>query len=464
MASPTTEDTNSALALSKKGVTPHRWIIDFAHYSIGARPHPHMFYVNPHKSDQISVCCQICFKQYTIHVHSPTAGICSGNTHHLHTTYGSDLVEAKCCRCESTIYAMAEEPTVPRSIIQIMQNSRQPIVGDPKVPKFQDTIKTLIRIFTHALEPDAKCIKPDSDKFKENFGVDRASDELFAIAGFTLQDGLLHPPRRTPENMQTLQTILFQLQLVLGGKYSSIVHHEKLQGHDYPTRAGKKRLDLSDKTTLQAERDGGEGKLGCLSDMTDEWILDAFRTQISHSPTSAHLRIDELMEVKKARRAEKMDLEIVLQRSEGVVCTTELEEAYKAFDIPGGGKGISDVVLLDLLRASRSQGSKEHLKFILKHRNNPDLNDLVNTLDIDIMDQEDVGLAIYHTQNPVGLVNIGNTCYLNSLLQYIYTVNDIRETVINMEVNAEEEDGPDWQGRVIDGRSLTKQDMTEAKK
>lgn len=63
---------------------------------------------------------------------------------------------------------------MPRSIIQVMQNSRQPIVEDPKAPKFKDTIKMLIRIFTNALEPDAKSINPKNNTFKENFGVDRA--------------------------------------------------------------------------------------------------------------------------------------------------------------------------------------------------------------------------------------------------------------------------------------------------
>jgi ubiquitin carboxyl-terminal hydrolase 25/28 len=32
---------------------------------------------------------------------------------------------------------------------------------------------------------------------------------------------------------------------------------------------------------------------------------------------------------------------------------------------------------------------------------------------------------------PVGLNNIGNTCYLNSLLQYLYTVRAVREIVTN---------------------------------
>ena len=32
---------------------------------------------------------------------------------------------------------------------------------------------------------------------------------------------------------------------------------------------------------------------------------------------------------------------------------------------------------------------------------------------------------------PVGLGNIGNTCYLNSLLQYLYTVRAVRHVVLN---------------------------------
>lgn len=32
---------------------------------------------------------------------------------------------------------------------------------------------------------------------------------------------------------------------------------------------------------------------------------------------------------------------------------------------------------------------------------------------------------------PVGLHNIGNTCYLNSLLQYLFTVRPVRDIVFN---------------------------------
>jgi ubiquitin carboxyl-terminal hydrolase 25/28 len=65
---------------------------------------------------------------------------------------------------------------------------------------------------------------------------------------------------------------------------------------------------------------------------------------------------------------------------------------------------------------------------------------------------------------PVGLDNIGNTCYLNSLLQYYYTVKPVRDIVMNfsdyrMELNTE-----NMLKKRVGGRAVTRGEIVKAQK
>ena len=65
---------------------------------------------------------------------------------------------------------------------------------------------------------------------------------------------------------------------------------------------------------------------------------------------------------------------------------------------------------------------------------------------------------------PVGLDNIGNTCYLNSLLQYYYTVKAVREIVMNfsdyrMELNTE-----NMLKKRVGGRAVARGEIIKAQK
>ena len=65
---------------------------------------------------------------------------------------------------------------------------------------------------------------------------------------------------------------------------------------------------------------------------------------------------------------------------------------------------------------------------------------------------------------PVGLDNIGNTCYLNSLLQYYYTVNAVRDVVMNfseyrMALNTE-----NMLRKRVGGRAVGKSEIIKAQK
>ncbi|KAF9913343.1 ubiquitin-specific protease ubp2 [Linnemannia zychae] len=463
-----------ALSLSPKGVTPQRWFVDLAFHEIGLNPHPHIFYLNPNEigddHGSVNIACSICFKQYNI-VTTTGHGYCPGKAHHFHSRFELETTVAECCHCGASIHAFLEQSTLPQSLIYRIQTSRRPRVNNSNLPHFHDTLGVLIRILETAANPDSRSINTDSNRFKIDIGLDDSSKEFFQRARFSFVEGRFQPPEYTPDNVQFLRRCLFQLQLVLlrenpAGINDLIPAHAlilaRLGAAEYTSEKSRKPLNLSEKASLLEERDSSHGKLGCVSNMTDDLIIEAFHTQLSHDVSACHPLVDVLSEIQKKRKSESLEFEIICQRSEGIVTTAELRNAYRHFEIPDNGEGISNDVLLGLIRGSLKSGSLENLKIIAKARNDPDLNQLLEQPAEDIQ-MDDPTLDIYYALNPVGLSNIGNTCYLNSLLQYMYTVNEIRETVLNMEAYIENEEEEGWKDKVIDGRTLTKKDVAEAK-
>lgn len=61
---------------------------------------------------------------------------------------------------------------------------------------------------------------------------------------------------------------------------------------------------------------------------------------------------------------------------------------------------------------------------------------------------------------PVGLANLRNTCYLNSILQYFYSVNAVRELAVNSELHALEPTEANLSNLLrVEGNSSNSQDQ-----
>lgn len=68
------------------------------------------------------------------------------------------------------------------------------------------------------------------------------------------------------------------------------------------------------------------------------------------------------------------------------------------------------------------------------------------------------------TAEPVGLDNIGNTCYLNSLLQYYYTIKPVRDMVINFESYRMPLTVENIKNKRVGGRIVAKSEIEKAQK
>ncbi|GJJ69979.1 hypothetical protein EMPS_02328 [Entomortierella parvispora] len=474
----------TALALGLKGSTPHRWLVDLAFHEIGLNPHGHVFYhQNPPpeaKEDidtPLSICCQTCFKLYTVYINR--GDVCGGQTHHLHTKFSEDSVVSECCHCGLQITASLETPALPQSLLYRIRTARQPKVSSlTNAPFFVDTLETLIRILQGAAQPEKpgvpNSINTGSKAFTNKVSLDNDIKEFFRLTGFTFSDNRFHPPERSVATLELLSRATMQMQLLLSQEKSTALTGlttafqailSRMDVANYFTYEGMKKVDLASKPQLMKERDSALGKLGCLSSMDDDLVLDALQSQIDHDVTKAHILVDALLEIQQTRKSERLDFEIVRLRSEHIVSTTELRAAYRDFEIGESGDGISTEVLIGLLRASLHTATFSNLEIIVKSRKDLELGQILESpyMPLEDIPQEDPILDMYYAQNPVGLANIGNTCYLNSLLQYIYTIKEIRETVLNMDAYVENEDDPNWKEKVIDGRTLSRQDVAEVK-
>jgi ubiquitin carboxyl-terminal hydrolase 25 len=140
--------------------------------------------------------------------------------------------------------------------------------------------------------------------------------------------------------------------------------------------------------------------------------------------------------------------------------TLDVGDAYNRLQI--GSRGVPDEIVFTYYQSLSNgapSGSKdsytEALRVIALDRQS---NFLLRKL-------EDPNADVQaSTSEPVGLDNIGNTCYLNSLLQYYYTINPVRGMVINFQQHRMGLNDEDIKNKRVGGRIVDKSEIIKAQK
>ncbi|KAK1572971.1 ubiquitin carboxyl-terminal hydrolase [Colletotrichum navitas] len=196
---------------------------------------------------------------------------------------------------------------------------------------------------------------------------------------------------------------------------------------------------------------------------SDDNVISAYNTKLEHSPAQADFAKEMLQIIGRHRNSDR-----ILTHANGPM---DVSSAYRILEADPQWPD-STIVMMCSVKLNKDPRSKataevaiKAIEAIASDRNSDEIRQAVKALEqeSDPSQQEKVESlpSTTATNLPVGLENIGNTCYLNSILQYLNTVVPIKDLLAHYPMHELGLDDSDIQRRLIGGNKL-KIDRAEA--
>ncbi|KAJ7597723.1 hypothetical protein C8J56DRAFT_920783 [Mycena floridula] len=227
-------------------------------------------------------------------------------------------------------------------------------------------------------------------------------------------------------------------------------------------KAAAKRLGFGENEALKVELD---------HDIPEEFIINAWRDAIKKTWTDAFNGAERQREINEALRIiaeERCSPSLRRKWEESKSSVGTPDRAYDLLEIPFN---VEDQMVITIFNMrvdespSQAPRMREALNIIAESRGSERLREFLQS-------GQDPGdaIATVGTEWPRGLNQLGNTCYLNSLLQYFYTIKDLRLAVRPMgklDMKSVEDDkftDDELKRHRVGGRLVTRREIVRSKR
>ncbi|KAJ3091826.1 ubiquitin-specific protease ubp2 [Quaeritorhiza haematococci] len=140
------------------------------------------------------------------------------------------------------------------------------------------------------------------------------------------------------------------------------------------------------------------------------------RIRSKEDPENVPRYLEALTEIAIDKKSDELQEFVIMEKCKGLHTESEIRDAYGNFGLSyEQGRNLSDGALIGIFNNACSHYMSRFYTNLTHFR---DIKAV--SMDIDVQD-----LVM-----PAGLNNIGNTCYLNSLLQYYFTIKPLRDRVL----------------------------------
>ncbi|CAI7583871.1 unnamed protein product [Penicillium palitans] len=198
--------------------------------------------------------------------------------------------------------------------------------------------------------------------------------------------------------------------------------------------------------------------LGVEDQTPDDFVMTMYTAKVNDNPLTQELAKRAVALIAESRKS--VALEHFINTGEMIAGEMDIGDAYRLLQIPDRTVDDGAIIAAYTICIDENPGDAERynqaLTIIAKQLDSSTLRNMAG-----ISNEPDRSMRDW----PVGLQNIGNTCYLNSLLQFYFSVRPFRELVLDFErFQMDLDDEENLAKKQVGSRKVTKKEVERSQR